>query len=840
MARSRSTLVFSYLLVLVAVAVPDTPHHAATGAESRLKDFYGSWLEGLRGHMLAEERRAFLELQDDRHREIFLRRFWEVRDPEPEHRGNLPLELWRHNQLAARDRFDDLEDPRSQAMLLTGAPTATTVYGGCSDVIRPIEVWSFGAWHPGAAETGTLYLVFYRRGSRTFHWTPRDEVGELLMGEQPWSVDRLVGFADVKGCLDSHFGPPVDLEKALHEALGPEALRRALLAAPPGPGWIAELRSDLESGRALLPAAYLELELTGRYRQKAILEGRIHIPVAEIERNAEGDLIDRIEILGDVWLGRLGGRLVDSFETVHYVAGPEKGTATISLPFYRRLRRGTYLLDLRVADSRGLALWRGTRTLEIAELPVHEATEPPGLAGGFAGLTRSQVGVLTTFPTVELRPLEDGVLVGEVILEAHTTGGPIDRVDFFADGEAIGSDTEPPWAAELHFEAPPRDHHFQAIAFDPEGRELDRAEMQTTAAPHRLAVRILEPAAGIAATRFRAAVDLPAGQVLDRLDVYLGQKHLTALSEPPFTTTLPARRFPSAAEPTFVRAVATTTSGESAEDLVIIDSRTPFDEIDVELVQLFTSVTDAAGGPVRNLAGDRFRVFEDGVEQALVRFDTVENLAINVGLLMDVSSSMRRRIDTASRSARRFFQTVLTDKDQASLLTFNHDIHRVVPFTGNVDRLLLSASGFRAWGTTRLNDSLVFTAYSFGGLEGKRALILLSDGQDVDSDFPFQQVREQILRAGIALYPILLGVEDLITLQNLEVLARDTGGRFFTIRSVEELDRVYRWIEEDLRTQYLLVYRSPPREHRHELRTVRVLMDDPTWKARTLHAYYPQ
>lgn len=832
----RPAVFLALLLFFGAVSGTD---QAATGAESRLENFYGSWIEGLRGHMLEEEHRAFLALGEDRHRELFLRRFWEARDPDPRQPGNLPLELWRHNELAARDRFGDLDDPRSQAMILTGAPTAITVFGGCSDVIRPLEIWSFGAWHPGAAKNGYLYLVFYRRGSRTIHWTPAAEASELLIGEQPWAVDRLVNFTEARGCLASRFGPSVNLLKALSKALGPEALRRELLAQPPDPSWLETFAADLHSGRALLPAAYLDLSVAGAYQKKAILEGQVHLPVAEIERNADGDLVDRIEIVGDAWLGRKGGRLVDSFEIVHYIAGPEQGSATIALPFYRRLRPGTYLLDLRVADSRGLALWRGQKTIEVS-LPANEAREPAGFSGGFAGLTRSQVGVLTTFPSVELLPFDDGMLIGEVILEARTTGGPIARVELYCDGQRVSNDLEPPWAAELTFEGPPTDHSFQAIAYDPDGRELDRDEKQTVAAPGRLAVRILEPVPGSAATRVRASVDLPVDQVLDRLDLFLGQEHLATLHQPPFLFDLPPRHRSGSTEPVFVRAVATTTSGESAEDLVIIDTRAPFEEIDVELVQLFTSVVDASGRPMKHLASDRFRVLEDDVEQPLVRFDTVENLAINVGLLMDVSSSMRRRIDTASRSARKFFQTVLTEKDTASLLTFNHDIRRVVPFTGDVDRLLLSASGFRAWGTTRLYDSLVFAVYSFGGLEGKRALILLSDGQDVDSDFPFPQVREGTLRSGVAVYPIVLGVEDLITLQNLETLARDTGGRFFTIRSVDQLDRVYRSIEEDLRSQYLLVYRSPAKTQRHELRTVRVEMSDPSWKARTLHGYYPQ
>lgn len=249
---------------------------------------------------------------------------------------------------------------------------------------------------------------------------------------------------------------------------------------------------------------------------------------------------------------------------------------------------------------------------------------------------------------------------------------------------------------------------------------------------------------------------------------------------PPFVHPLPPAARP-ALEPfsrfrpgttTFLRAVAHLANGESTEDVVIVHSSDPLEEIDVRLVELYTVAVDRQGRPVTGLTAEDFRILEDGVEQPIERFATVEKLAINVALLMDVSGSMRGRVRIATRSAQRFFETVLTAKDLASLVTFNHDIRRVVPFTSDVDRLRYGADGFQTFGTTRLHDSLIFTVHSFGGLDGKRALVLLSDGQDVDSDFQFKQVLETTLRAGIAAYPVLLDLEDEEIRSNLVELAR--------------------------------------------------------------------
>ena len=819
------------LPVVVALGLGALSLGAATGAETRLQTFYDLWLQAVDHRMLPEEREAFVGLSTDEERETFIRGFWLARGVEEDDRE---LARWQRHFEEARQRFEHLGDRRAQAMLVSGKPVGTTVFGGCADIIRPLEIWSFD--HFGDDEVA-FFLVFYRHGQEHRHWAPSDGTGDLLYSVAPKerTVSELVDYAKSRGCLDARFGADVNLRVALGRALGFEGLVQRMVPPSPDPSWLKDLLADPRRG---LPATSARLDLPGRFGQKTILRGRVEIPVEVLGRNEAGHLFDRVVFHGDLWLGRKGGRLVDAFEVIHYVAGPPPTVARIPLEFYRRLRPGKYVLDLRVTESRGLGLLRETRYLEVPRM--ENLAEPPaGYRLGFSGLTRSEVGVLSTFPSVELRPLEgDDLPVGEVALEARTTGGPIARVDFFVDGQLAGQDSESPWAVTVQFEPPPRPHRVEAVAFDPEGRELARHALEVRAAPERFAVELLEPVRGTAARRAVVSVDVPESDHLEHVEVFLGEELLATLEAPPFEVELPPRPYSLRRAP-FVRAVATLESGESAEDLVLIDSRVPTEEIDVQLVELFTTVLDSEGLPVKGLPRDAFRVLEDGVEQPLERFDTVENLAIHVALLMDVSSSMRRRVQVASRSARRFFDTVLTPKDRASLQVFNHKIDRAVEFTDDVALLRSEAAGFRAWGTTRLHDSLVYTVHSFGGVVGKRALVLLSDGQDVDSDFPFEQVLEHTLRAGVAVYPIVLGVEDVQTLTDLETLARETGGRHFVISTVGALDRVYRQIEEELRSQYLLVYRSPAKQARGEIRTVRVEVVRPGLRARTLHGYYP-
>ncbi|MCP3957944.1 MAG: VWA domain-containing protein [bacterium] len=827
-----------WLLVLALIAWGGPAWSGAAAAaetpKAVLDGYYDRWLAGASLRMLDEEARVFSELEEDVHREVFIRRFWQARIRTD---GDLrALERWQQDFEEAGHRFDDIGGDRAQALLIAGKPASVMVSPGCNNVIRPLRIWSHGTRPREPEDTESFQLVFYlESGAQGVyrHWQPSSGAAPLMF-EGParyraWTIEELIEYSSAKGCFKYHPGDARIFAQALRDAQGPEDLRRTL-PPPPDPAWLDRLLADLETGSgAALPSAPAEISFPGRYQRKTIVLGRVAIPIEAVERNAEGLLFDRIVITGNV---RHGDRLVDSFRIVHLVAGAEPAANTVLLDFYRRLRPATYTLSLRVADARGLGLLREHRRLEVPAVDG-EATPPAGRRLGLPGLTRNDVGVLTTFPSIEILPPGDEPLVGEVEVATVTTGGPIERIELRLDGALVTSDSEAPYTGLLRLGRDPRRHQLTAVAFDPAGRELARAERTLNAGPGRFAVRLIEPVRGSPASQATVEVDVPAGETLDRVDLYLDQARIATWRQPPFVHDLPPRRA------TYVRAVATLASGETREDLVFVDSATPVEEIDVQLVELYTSVYDDQGRFVTGLAAEDFRVREDGTEQTIRRFDTVENLAINVALLMDVSSSMRKKLGIATRSAQRFFETVLTPKDRASLLTFNHDIRRVVAFTNDVSELRRGASGFRGWGTTRLHDSVIYAVHSFGGLEGKRALVLLSDGQDVDSDFYFKQVLEYALRSGVAVYPIALGVQDELTASNLQRLAGESGGRYFHTAGARELDQIYRRIEEELRSQYLLVYEPPQNGRRHELRRVEVTVSRPGLRTRSIHGYYP-
>lgn len=822
---------------------------AADAPVARLVGFYESWRFAVSHLMLDAERQVFLGLDNDLDRERFIRGFWAARDLAPDQRHNRALVRWRRNFEAARRRYRPLAGDRARMMLMAGRPDEVHSLRGCHGVIRPLEIWIYSDWQAahqsGQHDAEGFILLFAQQDVAvpdSFRlWSPHQGVATLVFapaGRERGSPASLIALARRHGCFRRRSEALEAFEAAVIRAIDDTAVRQRLVAPPLDLDWLTAFSASAtdEAAAMALPAADLSLSFPGRYQHRTVLRGRLALPAAAVARNREGLLYDRLVIEGDLFVkSRLSARyrLADSFRVVHHVAGAVPADGVINLDFYRRLWPGTYTLSLRAEDDDGLGLLRTERQIEVP-LAAEAAAAPPGARQGFAALTRPEVGVLTTFPGVELLPPEEGPLAGRVAVEAVTTGGPIARVVFLFDEEVVEEAAEPPYIGHLQLEPEPRPHTVQAVVYDPAGRELARDSMVLNAGPGRFAVQIVEPVRGRPATRLRLAVETPADDPLARIDVFLDETRLATLRAPPFVYPLPQQR-----AGTYVRAVAHLASGATQEDLVLLPTASPGEEIDVRWVELYTSVLDRRGRPVQGLAAAAFRVRENGVEQQLLRFDTVESLAINVALLLDTSASMRTRIPTITASAQRFFETVLTPKDRATLLTFNDDIRQLEPFTAEVDALRYAAAGLQSRGTTRLYDSLIYTLHAFGGLEGKRALIVLSDGQDVDSEFPFKQVLELSLRAGVAVYPITLDMLDPTTLDNLQRLAVETGGRSFSIRSVEELDAVYRQIEEELRSQYLLVYQAPAASSGRGFREVEVDLLDPDLRARTLHGYYP-
>jgi VWFA-related protein len=259
--------------------------------------------------------------------------------------------------------------------------------------------------------------------------------------------------------------------------------------------------------------------------------------------------------------------------------------------------------------------------------------------------------------------------------------------------------------------------------------------------------------------------------------------------------------------------------------------------MNVDLVELYATVLDRDGHPVKGLAARDFAVSEDGKRQEILRFERVNNLPIHAAVALDVSASMDKSLDRAREAALRFLQRTIHAKDRAAVIPFNDHPTLAVKFTHNLDALAGGLAGLKAERGTALYDTLVFTLYYFNGIKGQRTILLLSDGKDEGSRFTWEQALEFARRAGVTIYTIGLGGD--VEKKKMKTLAEETGGRAYFLDDASRLDEIYASIEEELRSQYLIAYQSSHGGSGKGFRTVDLQVGKRGMEAKTIRGYYP-
>jgi Ca-activated chloride channel family protein len=831
-----------------AVPIPVDSQPLPADLSPRHRDF----LELTAPLMSAKERSAFLALKQDYQRDAFVRKFWQVRDPFPQTVVNEFEERWEARARAAREKFGNITEDRARMILWNGEP-AHVLKSHCPEMFLPLEVWSF---EKNEFIRTAYSLVFVAAAGNSWRlWYPSQGVNSLLSfevrsrypdGPRPELIEESCSQgADILGAL----GNTVDwtrVEKAVQ------------LAPRPGEEWLSTFSAystDLPENAAAFKAA-LAITYPGRYGSRTVVQGLLSVPQDEIKLAKTGDFESYDFVIdGEVIFKE------ELFEHFRYrFTLPAKEAAAqlregrLPLVFQRYLRPGVYDLIVKVEDVGGKRYFRDERRIEVpaglAAVPPAVASAPPaaGTAATAApdSFREANAALHSGDQTIRLLPPPEGLVTGKVRVEAVTTGQGISRVTFLLNGKTILSKSNPPYSVELALGDQPKIHALKVVAQGTGGEELAQDEVFLNAGPHRFSLRLLEPQPGKTyqqSLRASAEVKVPEGESLDRVEFYLNETRVATLYQPPFAQPIV---LPPDAKVTYVRAVAyLAEGGNSTEDTVLVNSPIQGEKVQVDLVELFASVSDRRGHPVDGLAASDFKVMEDGVEQQIRRFERVKDVPIYAGILLDTSGSMSVSLPEAVDGALRFFNKVITPKDRAVVVTFADKPNLAVKFTNNREVLAGGLANLTADGDTALYDSLIYTLYLFGGIKGKRAVVLLSDGKDDRSHYKFAEALEFARRTGVSIYTIGLGLttQDADVRLKLEKLAEETGGRHFFIEKARELDTVYEEVESDLRSQYLLSYESSQGgaagPGRDKFRTIEVKVAKPGLTAKTPRGYYP-
>ena len=263
--------------------------------------------------------------------------------------------------------------------------------------------------------------------------------------------------------------------------------------------------------------------------------------------------------------------------------------------------------------------------------------------------------------------------------------------------------------------------------------------------------------------------------------------------------------------------------------------------VDSSIVVMNASITDAAGKAVGGLTQKNFKVFEDGVEQAIRSFDAEETPFAAV-ILLDTSGSMESRV-TLARSAAIQFLGGLRPNDVAAIYNFDAKVQMVQEFSNSRD-IRESVFDLKAYGMTVLNDAVFKAAELLSDRpEKRRAIIVLSDGADTMSKISSDKALQQALLAGATIYTVDMSPTTDRSpgrFQNQGVLknfADKTGGRFVETPGGVAMRDAFKRIVEELGVQYTIAFQPANLKKDGKWRSLELRVSRPNLTVRTRKGY---
>lgn len=415
---------------------------------------------------------------------------------------------------------------------------------------------------------------------------------------------------------------------------------------------------------------------------------------------------------------------------------------------------------------------------------------------------------------------------------------PVKRVEFWIEDRKIMTRNAPPYRAELDLGHLPKRVSVRAVGYDEQGRYVDADAFVVDERETPLEVKITRTVSGDV-THFKLSVQNPKNTAIRSVTFFAGQRKLHEWTSPPYALNVPSAKL---AGVDFVRASVVDETNYEASDLLFLNGDRFSEEIEVNIVELPVSVTDSAGAAVTDLKQEDFRVSENGRPQKITAFNYASNLPIAAGVLIDHSGSMKPRIEAARSAAIEFFKRIMKPGDKAFVGGFSFDVTKGAAFVTSVSALEDQVKAMPdASGGTSLYDAIVTGLYRFRTISGRRALIVITDGEDTTSRVPYEEMLAYARAARVPLYfiGIGLGIMDISGTAKMKILAAESGGVAYFIKDVKQLGATYEKLERELRTQYLLAYNSESTKKDRNYRTVEVKVSRPGVVVRTIRGFIP-
>ncbi len=311
-------------------------------------------------------------------------------------------------------------------------------------------------------------------------------------------------------------------------------------------------------------------------------------------------------------------------------------------------------------------------------------------------------------------------------------------------------------------------------------------------------------------------------------------------------------------------------SGSSDQQQGQSDESTTTLKVNVEVVQLFFNVKDKHGALIPNLNKSDFDIFEDGKPQTIKYFKAESDLPLTLGMLIDSSGSQQRVLDMEKEVGASFLENILRSKDEAFVISFDIDITLLQDFTNSVSRLrhALNAAKINTGGVscaggpigpqgpipcsstgprgTALYDAVYLASHDELSHEvGRKAMILLTDGEDEGSRLKIKDAIEAAQKADAICYVLLIADRGFYGFggysgdSEMKKLTQQTGGRMIEVgNKIDKLRQAFDQIAQELRSQYNIGYSPTNTARDGSFRKVEIKPKQGNYKIQARSGYY--
>ena len=795
------------------------------------------------------QRKAFLQLETEAQRKAFVERIWNLWSRQSGY-GSAFRRMYEDRLAMARYEFENTIEDRARVLLIHGPP-AGRFDPKCDSMFLPMEFW---IW-PYIEGLGEDVIVLFFRRDNLSHWRMWTKYDGQTVLYNTWGVAN-------QGAPWT--GNPRDLQNPIYRCPDGDQTLRMLAAVSAWSNDSTYMRSmyrfaSFDRGGGPESTSHRFMEFSALLDKNAEPMGfsissdmnaargglvevsiGIDVDVDGLGSNAVGDVeVIQLDVVGEITSA--GEVMVDRFR---YLFSVPQADEKVGLKVDRLIRPGNYNLRIKVEDVHSKHAAVAEEQLMVVALNFSEeslqAFVDPAVAAIEAELAASEEEEEEEEPLLRIVGPEGDAVSGLCRFEAFVRD-EVKRVTFLLDGESILTKNRGPFDIDLDLGPLPKLTTITVIGYDSSGEEIARDGYTLNVGRERFFVHLVPVSTSEGdggQVRVAAELNIPSEGELERLELFWNDDLLGTLYEPPYQLRVDlgtSERFG------YLRALATLVNGSQAEDLQFVNTPEFGTVVKVTAIELPITVLDRGGNPVEDLTQEEFTVFEDKVEQTISHFSLHRDLPVRMGMVIDTSGSMEETLPTVQRVVMGFLRDLLRPRDRAFIETFSDRPDLLAGFTADfstIENALLALYPDRA---TALYDAIIMGLFQFSGVTGRRAMVVLTDGEDTASKNGFDEALGYAQRMGVTVYTIGVSIPStkIATRWQINKLASVTGGKAFFVSEKSGLDRIYAEINRELRTQYLLAFTSKSEKPLDELRKIKVEVDRKGVKVRTITGYFP-